>query len=151
MPKSIAYLKSQDIIIVTNLACDGVTLFKREFDNTLTKIQDISLNSFIFNFQVDITNNQHASLYLSSHPILHQTLKLADTNDSFTSSQLIELKLKFRYSQYVEYDYKQLFSTNGTLLNGLSSSIFYKDNIVLFSLLNDPRVCEQINYLNKLF
>lgn len=145
MPKSIGYLKSKGVIVVSNLATDGLTLFKREFDNSLTKLQDISLNSFVFSINIDFSSN----IWLTLHPILYQTLSLTNSIESYTSSKLVQLNLDFRYSQFVNYELNEYFSSNGTSsFNAISASIVHRNYFVLFSLKNDPRVCS-IKLLNK--
>jgi hypothetical protein len=137
MPKSIQYLKSKEMMFVTNLDCDGLSIYKREFDNSLTKFQELRLNTFVFNINLDV---QLDRLYVTSHPILYETLKIRD-HSTYSSSQLVQIMLNFKYSHRVECEQTVLFSTNGSLLNGLSAGIFYRNNFVLFSLLNDPKVC----------
>jgi len=142
MPKSLAYMKRERVLVVSNLAQDGVSLFKREFDNSLSWQRDINLKAFVFNIFIDF----EANIWLSLHTSLHETLSLnRDETSNTTSSQLIRLKLDCRYSQYVDYEVKEIFSTNGTMIvNALSASLVHKNNFVLFSFLSEPKVCFKI-------
>ena len=136
MPKSLGYIKENRVLVVSNLAMDGLTLFKREFDNSLTKLQNIELNSFVFSIFVDFYSNT----WVSTHPNLYQTLGL-NSEKSTTSSKVIKLKFDFKYSQFIDYEQTEYFSTNGTLLNAMSASVVFKNSLILFSFLSDPRVC----------
>lgn len=138
MPKSIAYLKSNNLIIVTNLAVDGITLYKREFDNSLSRLQNIKIDSFVFNINIDSSD----VIWLTLHSKLYETLNLIKQDGSTLETQLIQLKLDLRHSQFVKYELKNVFSTNGSLLNALGSSLHFKENLVLFSILSDPKICK---------
>jgi hypothetical protein len=139
MPKSIAYIKSNDLIVVSNFEEQGLTIFKKENDNGLTKLQDIQLNTFVFNIFVDISTH----LWIVSHPVPHQTFNLNNSIDSFTTSELISLEFDFRNLKIKNFKKKLYFSSNGTnyRINALSGAFFYKKNYILFSLMNDPLVC----------
>ena len=139
MPKSIAYIKSNDLIVVSNFEEQGLSIYKKEYDNGLTKLQDIQLNTFVFNIFVDAATH----LWVVSHPIPHQTFNLNNSIDSFTTSELISLEFDFRNLRIKNFKRKLYFSTNGTNygMNALSGAFFYKKNYILFSLMNDPLVC----------
>lgn len=144
MPKSIEYLKSRQLILVTNLACDGLTLFKRNYDNSLSRLNDISLSKFVFNINIDIEMN----VWLTVHTRLHKTFSLIDDLSHLASSrvetELIKMRLEFEEGEGGEFRPKLLdtvYSYNGTSYNALSSSALFKEHIVLFSLVNNPRVC----------
>lgn len=145
MPKSIAYLRSEELIVVTNLAQDGMSIFRKEKDFSLTKVQDIRLDSFVFNIHIDLDNN----LWLTLYPKLYQTFNLAHVEKYFidksdlVASELVKVTLSRRNKHDPKYEYtvQKHFSTNGKLFNFLGSSIYHNQNLVLFSLLNDPKVC----------
>jgi hypothetical protein len=145
MPKSIAYIRSEDFIVVTNLAHDGLSLFRRENDFSLTKMQDIYLDSFVFNVNVDLDNN----LWLTLHPLLYQTFDLIKfenpflkiENNNLTTAKIVRVKIDFKKRHYAGHTLEHVFSTNGTLFNYLSSSIFYNNALILYSFINDPKVC----------
>ena len=140
MPKSLAYIKVERVLVVSNLARNGISLYKREFDNSLTWLRDIDFNAFVFNIFIDI----EANIWLSMHTSLHETLSLntKETTSTFTSSQLVRVKLDCRYSQYVDYEVSEIFTTNGhRVVNALSASLVHKNSYILFSLLSEPSVC----------
>ncbi len=139
MPKSIAYVKSNDLIVVSNFEEHGLTIYKKEFDTGLTKLQDIQLNTFVFNIFIDVSSH----LWVVSHPIPYQTFNLNNSIDSFTASELISLEFDFKNLKIKNFKRKLYFSTNSTKygVNALSGAFFYKKNYILFSLMNDPLVC----------
>lgn len=138
LPKAISYLQSQSLILVSNQAVEGLSLFRKENDNSLTRLQDIQLKNFVFNINIDIFND----ILLTLHPMLFKTRSLKKHIESGIPTKLAKLKLVPIYGQYVINDFEYLFSTNGSLLNALSSSQLHNNNLILFSLLNDPKICK---------
>ena len=138
-PKSIAYLNTLDIIAVTNLAVDGISLYKRESDLTLSKLNDISLNSFVFNINVDVDNN----LWLVLHPVLHESIRFFNDQQHQIPTKLVKLKINFKANErsFNNYVINYLFSTNGSLLNAVGSSVNFNRFLIIFSFLTDPKVC----------
>ena len=138
-PTSIGFIKSKNIIVVSNLDVDGISLYQREFDNSLTKIQDVNLNNCVLNIFVDFKEN----IWLTTQPVFFRMFNITAEDDIRTSSELLKLKLDFnaKKSKIYDFEIERIFSSNGDLLNGLSSSIAFKDYYILFSFKNDPRVC----------
>jgi hypothetical protein len=145
VPKAIAYMKARDIIVVTNLDVNGITLYQRHStQNTLTKIKDIEENSFIFNI---FSNSQMNDLIMIAHTSLYQTLQLNKHKNNQTKSYLINIHLNFdKSNDNNEFDYNSqsflLLLNDKSSFNSISSSILFNDNkFVIFSLINQPNIC----------
>lgn len=141
-PKSIAYLSKYEMIVVTNLAWNGVSFYKKEANHGLTKLHSIELDSFVFSMNVDLDG----ALWLTLHPILYETMGFFKEDAQSTSnvaSKLIKMKLEFKNKGkvLVNYDIEEVFATNGTLFNALGSSVVFEDNLILFSFVSDPKIC----------
>ncbi len=139
MPKSIAYIKSRSVVVVTNFDASGVSLYRREYDNSLTWIQDVHLNGLVFNIFIDFTN----SIWTVTHPIPHRTFGLHNSNRTQTPATLNRVKLESRATDF-RISIKTYCQTTGSKVNALNTIVYHKNNLVLFSLLNEPRVCFQI-------
>lgn len=138
LPKSIAYMRTADVIAVTNLAADGLSLYKRERDLSLTKISDINLDSFVINIHADAED----TLWLVLHPVLYETIRFFDRFDTtMIPSRVLKLKIDIKNGKLINYYIEKIFSTNGSLLNALGSSVFYNEFLILFSFISDPKVC----------
>lgn len=136
-PKSIAYLHSANVIVVTNLAADGLSLFKRETDARLTKIADISLDFFVFSINVDVDD----TLWLVIHPVLHESVEFFAQNTRNVATRLFKLKVDIKNYRLVDYVAEEVFRTDGSLLNAVGSSVYFNQNLVIFSFVSDPKVC----------
>ncbi|RNA31984.1 serum paraoxonase arylesterase 1 [Brachionus plicatilis] len=136
IPKSIEYLDSENLIVVSNHQNQGISLFNREHDDSLSRKFDINLKSFVFNINKDSYDN----LWISLHSFLYQTL--STDSGHLTENKLIKLKLDLKHSQHINHENEVFFSNNGSYLNGLGSVQIFKDNLILFSLDSDPLVCK---------
>lgn len=139
-PKSIAYLRSWDVIVVTNLAADGLSLFKREPNMRLSKISDISLDSFVFNIHTDTEDN----LWLVLHPVLYESVgffRSAGSGAPNLASRLAKLKLEIKNNVLVNYEIREIVRTDGSFLNAVGSSVYYNNFLIMFSFVSDPKVC----------
>lgn len=137
-PKSIAYMSRADVLVVTNLATDGLTLFKREPDLRLSKIADINLDSFVFDINVDVDD----TLWLVTHPVLHKTIEFFAREPQLVPSRLLKLTVEIKNNRYLGgYFGREVFKTNGSLFAALGSSVYFNHYALLFSFLSDPKIC----------
>lgn len=139
-PKSISYVRSLDVVVVTNLAADGISLFKREADFTLTKLSEISLDAFVFNINVDNDFN----VWLVLHPALHSTVDFFRHHTLPIASKLVKISFDFKNNRIQRYTAEEVFSTNGSLLDAVGSSVYFEHNLIIFSFVSDPKVCRLI-------
>lgn len=149
-PKSIGYVTTADLIVVTNLAVDGLSLFKRESsDFSLTRIADIDLNAFVFNIHVDVNNNNNDRddhvivIWLTIHPIVHKSIEFFNRELNRLPSKLVKLRLEMSKNndRLVRYTFEEVFKTDGSLLNALGSTLHFNNYLMLFSFVSDPKIC----------
>ena len=137
MPRCLAYLREERMLAVSNLAVQGLSLYKREYDNSLSWMRDVNVGAFVWNVLV-----YQGLLWLSTHPALHETVTLASSEKHVAASQLVKMTLDFRHSREVEVtERREYFATDGSLLGALSAAVVFRDRLMLFSFIGDPRVC----------
>ncbi|XP_070581953.1 serum paraoxonase/arylesterase 2-like [Ptychodera flava] len=126
-------------LYVTSYGEESVIVFAVQEDYSIDKLQVIPVHTGVDNLEVDTDTGD---LWLGCHPVQHQLVGYLHNKYPSTPSQVLRIRFKSDDHSHGDYEIQEVFVDDGAIISGSSVAKFYKNKLLIGSVLHTTLYCE---------